>query len=157
MDTRLANIIEKIQLDIAYNNIDHINHGGCGFFALMLAEELERNDIKYKWVYILSPWDSKDVLNNINLNNQGDDIDCSAAHVMIHIDGYYIDGECTYNLKQLKYRWLQERTKINFEMSYQDMVSPMYTSQWNKMYAMHIHNSIIKNIIKEAFNKYKAA
>lgn len=157
MDKKLESIIESIQWDIAYKGIDSINCGGCGFFALMLAEELERNNIKYKWVYILSPWDSTDVVNNINLNNQGDNVDCSAAHVMIHIDGYYIDGQCTYDLEQLECRWLESRTKINFELSYKDMIRPIFTGGWNDMYARHMHNPIIKKIIKEAFNKYKAA
>lgn len=105
--------IEKMGLDST------INLGGCGFFASLLAQELEFIGEPFKVVYLdreLNTFDNEDEIEN-NVANLSFNV--TVNHIMIYWNGYYIDG--THFSKKLPKKQLNKKGRWYCNLRGEDM------------------------------------
>lgn len=146
MNCLLRSTINQIQNKINKLNCD-INRGGCITFAKLLAQELEKRDIKFS--VVLMDYD-KMYINLIRkqiINKEYDDLE-SVYHVALKIEDLIVDGEESIKKVAKHLKYTQFKVSSNFLQIYEK------NAMWNSVFRRVLFSNKIRNIIKTEFKEY---
>jgi hypothetical protein len=112
------------------NQIPNIGNGGCGFFARSLSKQLIKLNIPYKIIARFGLWDEQEdnlkrYLRSGNVHDGNREF--TAAHVVIEVDGIYLDHDGYSEENGKLYRESVEISMKNLE----DMIE---YSDWNPQF-----------------------
>ena len=123
-----------------------INHGGCGYFALVLYDKLKLLGLEPTIIVK----DRAPAAFSYLRNNMGklspDEIAITFNHVFIKIEDKYIDCTGVWSLEQFEFMWGE--SEIWHEISKDELnICVKYGQTWNSIYDPSIYNKKIKTII----------
>jgi hypothetical protein len=153
MHCLIRSTINQIQNKLI-KQVPLLNKGGCIVFAQLLSEALELRNIPYQ--VILIDHEIEYITHTISaLQKQRYGATMSVFHVMLKIEGCYVDGHVTYNnLSQLNGDYSDEDFYVkNFKASSESLLKYSEFALWNETYDVS-NNHLIKQIIQKEFNKY---
>lgn len=146
-NTILLKTILEIQTELR-SNIDELNMGGCGFFAIIMYSVMKRYGFNCKIVFYSSR--EKKIINNIfneikskNFNNAHD---LSVNHVFIKYKNYFFDGH-GFLFKGID-------VDVTGEFSIKELALSLKYGKWNSKFSPN-HNILqtIKFIIENEFKR----
>lgn len=153
----LLSTISEIQNEIYVNErlFTNINRGGCGFFAALLKEKLEKLNIKSEFIYLDNYGDLPNTSRKMIENIYDTDRNSSCSHVLLKVGKYYIDGKVTYKgMKDVRCKW-DMSYKLKFNMEANDYLTHALFNkpwQWNREFC---NKTDYKNLKKIIDNKFK--
>jgi len=128
------------QLSVINSHYPNINAGGCGKFALLLANKLKKEGLNSRFV-LFSNIEEKciktrqKVLTTVINNGEFKDLENNStnfvvAHVMVFCQGYYMD--CTGVYKRKPSRW--SRYKLAGFLTENTLIKWCEGNGWNEMF-----------------------
>lgn len=88
-----------------------VNWGGCGFYARELGSLLKAKNIKFKYVVLFNNITPKSNTNKLVKSNNVEEFNnLSWYHVMIKLDGKFIDAEGIHNTSLFNGKKMKTRT-----------------------------------------------
>lgn len=150
-----AELIETINTVAAYCEDKYsINHGGCCYFAYLVARELDKRKVKYKLA--IEDWTfSKKFCKTNRLK----------ARKAIKSRKQYVSGNSLVNCNHFTLMIGDEL--VNYEQGYEQVILISYvhaediewiykTGRWNSCYKTK-NNPIVEKLVIKAFDKYEKA
>jgi len=141
------------------NKFPSINWGGCGVFANLLANELDKLGVKYKIIWIgheaRHKKDIKDIFKHyggqvslIDFNNR----DIYLAHVMIKVGRKFIDASGVHkNLNDTQWGWYRLRHEITKEqLEFISLTSEGWNTSFNRNQIPRVEKEVKKIFYKVA-------
>lgn len=155
IDRKFKRKLERILKDVS--SLDcHINGGGCGLFARQLSKVLISLGFDVKFVLVCN---DKNGLENcekhINNSNTNGLEDGGWRHIMIRVNGYYIDSSGVFSsFKNAQGTYL---TEVNLpEKIFNEMLNPKFGITWNSVFDKNYMGIIGKklNQLKPQYDNY---
>lgn len=152
--SNFAAFLEEGLAYINYSTPTYINSGGCGHFAYLLSEQLDKHEIPYKIIAIYTDCkgEGKELKNNTidYLRNNKRDIsteEIGASHIIILIDNsIYIDSEGIENVSFYMHR------SDFFEITRDELALLNEIDCWNPLFDKKCI-PIIKSCLEKVFEK----
>lgn len=144
----LYETLVNLNIEQIHNDVDCINRGGCGWFALELSKELTRNGFKNNIVVIGDSGIDSDIS---KLNRGSIRLRCtySWTHFMVNIGDYLIDSEGIHIKKSYSSNCCEEVRRV-FKNRLSEWVREDFC--WNKDFDTD-DIPLMRKLIKQLFNK----
>lgn len=156
IDRTFKRKLERVLSDVNSLNC-RINSGGCGFFALKLYEVLTSMDFDVKLIFVYNNKSSLEKGNNfINSNSNKGRVDVKGldflgwSHVMIRVNGYYIDSKGLEKKFEDK-GWGSIYGSLTYDIL-SEMVKPNSGITWNPMFNKNYKGVISRKLNQLAIN-----
>ena len=151
INAELKEVLENILYELGSYDYSYINHGGCCYFAKLIAKELENKGIPFTVCF--NDWDSKD-LDEYEAQANGALYNYSANHVYININGELFDSEGFHNIEHC------DEELMHFEWNARQVRNYYKMGSWNNTFKFEISKpkrKLLKQLIKEGFEQYDTA
>lgn len=150
-------VLKNINKDLKeIEQSSYINSGGCCYFAYLIANELDKRDIKYKVIVDDNHYYTKKYYDYQAKNKKLPKQIFGPFHVYLKIGNYYYDSVYLNTVnrsvwdKTKNFNWTPKQIRLFY-------LRGKHAGRWNKCFTNNISKyrlNQIKNIIKINFEKY---
>jgi len=124
-------------VDIAVSNVDYINSGGCGIFAMLFGNKLESMGYDVDYIVLFRGKNCVKEIKGNNVIKPTDILSCSWTHIILRVNGkYYIDADGVFNrLKQMDNKDNRKRYPLVIDRQLlSEITNIKYIGHWNNMF-----------------------
>lgn len=151
--TKIADSLTK-SFEVVNEEIDNVNRGGCGFFAKHIYELLKKKGFNPELVLLVREYAVDDADYYISNNNINDLFNTNWYHVMVRIDGLFIDCKGFFT-KIEQHPTFNDLASVDLPYDMlKVMLSSKYSHRWNPSFDRD-DSKIIRKIIKKHLDKCK--